>query len=271
MISVQTNVSSLSAQRNLNRTQGNLMSNIAKLSSGFRINKAADDAAGLAISEEMKADIRSLSQAKRNAADATSLLQTYEGGLEDITGMLERMRELAVQSSTGTITDTQRDYIQVEITALSSEITAIAGQTDFNGLNLLTTSVSADIQIGLDAGDTLTLSMSTGMTASALGVSLLGVSTQATAAAALATIDTALGRVSTRRAGVGALENRLDVISNNLSIRHENLSAANSRIRDTDIASEMASLTRNQILSQAGSAMLAQANASPQVALSLLG
>jgi len=271
MISVQTNVASLSAQRNLNRTQGNLMSNIAKLSSGFRINRAADDAAGLAISEEMKADIRSLSQAKRNAADATSLFQTYEGGLEDITGMLERMRELATQASTGTLTGTQRDYIQVEVSALVSEINAITQQTDFNALNLLSGTMSVTFQIGLDSSDILSVSFSTGMAASAIGVSGLQVSTQALAVGALATIDTALGNVSTRRAQVGAFENRLDVISNNISIRHENLSAANSRIRDTDIASEMASLTRNQILSQAGAAMLAQANASPQVALSLLG
>ena len=275
MITVNTNVASLRAQRNLNKTMGTLKSTVEKLSSGFRINKAKDDAAGLAISEEMKGDIRSLSVAKRNAADGQAMLQTAESGMDDITGMLQRLRELAMQSSSDGVTDSQRSYISQEVTELQGEIDRIAGDTTYNDTNLLDGSFNAEIQIGLDGttADRLTLQLSQTMDASSLGVqtSDFSLSTKADAQGALAKIDSALATVSKFRATVGAKQNRLDVISNNISAQHEALSDSNSRIRDVDIAEASAQMTRSQILQQSGAAMLAQANSFPQIALSLLG
>lgn len=269
-VSVNTNVGSLVAQRNLNNTQKSLSKTVQRLSSGFRINSASDDAAGLAISEGMKSDIRGFQQAKRNSSDATSMLQTAEGALDDITGMVHRMRELAVQSASDGVSNTQRGYIQTEVTELQSEISRIADNTEYNGTVLLNGTMSADFQIGLDNGDTLNVTISQDFDAAGLGVSGVSLATKAGANTALGTLDTALNTISSTRASIGAKSNRLDVISNNISVQIESLSDANSRIRDTDVAAESAQMTKYQILQQAGSAMLSQANSAPQVALSLL-
>ena len=271
MISVRSNVTSLSAQRNLNRTMGGLKGSIEKLSSGMRINSAADDAAGLAISEKMKADLGSLQVAKRNANDAVSVLQTAESGLDDITGMLHRLRELSMQSASDGVTDTERAYIQTETDELLAEIDRVATDTEFNGTALLDGTLDADFQIGLDNGDSLNIAVSTAMDTTGLSVNGLDISSKANAQGALATIDAALDTLNTTRSELGAKQNRVDVISSNIDATFTAMTDANSRIRDVDVAQESANMTKNQILMQAGSAMLAQANSMPQVALSLLG
>nr|WP_281285835.1 flagellin [Persicimonas caeni] len=275
---LQTNVSSMSAQRHLGKTSRALNSNIAKLSSGFRINSAADDAAGLAISEEMKADIRSLAQAERNSNDAISMIQTAEGAMGEIHGVLGRMRELAVQASSDGINDTQRGHLDTEFQELEAEIDRIAGVTKYNGNALLDGTMAATFQVGADSGETLSVSITQDFSAAGLGttpgtsdLSTVDLTSRTNADASLAEIDAAISQVSSSRASVGATQNRLEVTIDNLSVTRENLSAANSRIRDTDVASEMASMTKNQILMQAGTSMLAQANSMPQTALGLLG
>ncbi|WP_246099089.1 flagellin N-terminal helical domain-containing protein [Persicimonas caeni] len=273
---LQTNVSSMSAQRHLGKTSRALNSNIAKLSSGFRINSAADDAAGLAISEEMKADIRSLGQAERNANDAISMLQTAEGAMGEIHGVLGRMRELAVQAASDGINDTQRGHLDTEFQELEAEIDRIAGVSKYNGNNLLDGTMAATFQVGADSGETLSVSIGQDFQSTALGdgtttLSATDLTNRTNADASLAAIDGAISQVSSSRASIGASQNRLEVTIDNLSVTRENLSAANSRIRDTDVASEMASMTKNQILMQAGTSMLAQANSMPQTALGLLG
>lgn len=278
MIGVRTNVSSLNAQRHLNGTSKALQDNIAKLSSGFRINNAADDAAGLAVSEEMKSDIRSLGQASRNANDAVSLVQTAEGALGQVHNILGRMKELAVQANSDGINDTQRAHIDTEFQELVAEIDDISSTTSFNGNDLLDGTYSGSFQVGAEATDTLTISISQGFAAADLtdsaGTNNLGgadLLSTANAVTAMGVIDNAISTVSEQRAGLGASQNRLEMKIENLSVARENLEAANSRIRDVDVASEMASLTKNQILTQAGASMLAQANSGPQIALSLLG
>lgn len=270
---ILTNTSSLNAQRNLTKTQNALGTSMSRLSSGMRINRAADDAAGLAISENMRADIRSMGQAERNANDGVSLLQTAEGGMNEVSGILTRMRELAMQSSTDTVGNTERGYAQQEFAALSAEITRISEVTNFNGTKLLDGSASSiQFQVGVDntTNDSLTASIAA-MDATTLGVGAIDISTKAGAQGALGTIDTAIQNVSGARAGIGALENRLQVTISNLGTARENTSAANSRIRDADIAEESAGLTRSNILMQAGVSVLAQANQLPSMALSLLG
>lgn len=278
MIGVQTNYHSLVAQRNLNSTSGAIGENIQKLSSGFRINSAKDDAAGLAVSEEMKADIRSLGQASRNANDAISMVQVAEGGLGEVHNILGRMRELAVQANSDSINDTQRGHIDTEFQALSAEITDIASDATYNGTSLLDGTLDATFQVGVETTDTLNVAVAQGFTAADLedagGTTNLGASdltTTANAATTIGVIDNAISTVSDTRAGLGASLNRLDVKIENLAVSRENLEAANSRIRDVDVAAEMASMTKNQILMQAGTSMLAQANSLPQTALSLLG
>jgi flagellin len=276
-ISVLTNVSSLNAQRNLTSTQAALASSVGRLSSGMRINSAADDAAGLGISENLKANIRSLAQAQRNANDGISLTQVAEGSMNDMQGIVSRMRELAVQSANSTLGDTERGYIQTEFTELRSEINRISAVTDFNGQKLLDGSASTGLtfQIGIQntANDRLAMSI-TKLTASTLGSTLtIASATLASsggAQAALATFDKAIQQLSQARAKVGATQNRMTVTVSNLAVAQENLTAANSRIRDVDVAQESANLTKSQILSQAGLAVLAQANQLPQSALSLL-
>jgi flagellin len=277
-ISILTNVASLDAQRNLNTTQASLASSIGRLSSGMRINKASDDAAGLGISENLKADLRSLAQAQRNANDGVSMTQVAEGSMNEMTGLVTRMRELAVQSANQTLGTTERGYIQTEYKELQSEINRISAVTEFNGQKLLDGSASAGLafQIGMQATSNDRLSMVvTKLTTSTLGSASLHVAsakldTVTNARASLAVFDKAIEQLSTARSKVGATQNRMQVTISNLSVAHENLSAANSRIRDVDVASESSALTKAQILSQAGLAVLAQANQIPNSALSLL-
>lgn len=273
MLSVLTNTSSLAAQRNLASASGGLAENVARLSSGLRVRSAADDAAGLAISEQFKSNIRGLSQAKRNANDGVSLAQTADGSLSEVGGMLNRMRELAVQSRNGTNNTTQRGFLDDEFQQLRSEIDRITATTEFNGITLLDGSQSGGIvfQVGIGTtnDDRLTLSIAT-TSASALGLGTAQISSTAGVDLAIAAIDTAIEGVSTRRAAIGAMQNRLQVTMSNLDTYGTNLSAANSRIVDVDIAKETAEMTKHSILVQAGTAMLAQANQGPQAALRLL-
>ncbi|MBX7191906.1 MAG: flagellin FliC [Sandaracinaceae bacterium] len=277
MISINTNVAAINAQRNLGQTQTRLESNFGRLSTGLRINRSADDAAGLAISERLKSQVRSLAQAERNANDGISLLQTAEGAMNEVSGIITRIRELAVQSANGTLGTTDRSYIDNEKTALLAEIDRIAASTDFNGTQLLNgggAGVSFTFQIGSHgtAADRITVAitdMTTG-TLAAGGLGALDLTTQAGSQTALATLDTAIDDVSTARANLGAAQNRLTITIANLGNARENLSAANSRIRDVDVAAETAEMTRNNILSQSGIAVLAQANQMPTMALKLL-
>ncbi len=273
---INTNVASLNAQRNLFNTGQMLSKNLEKLSSGLRINRAGDDAAGLAISESLKSDIRALQQASRNASDGISMVQTAEGSLNEVSGIAIRLRELAEQAANGTIGASERGFLDSEFQALTSEITRITQTTEFNGTQLLDgTGGTVDIQVGTGAGVTnqIALNFGTNVNATSLGLndeSLTGATT-ANAKAALTAIDTALNTISQTRANFGAVQNRLESTVRNIGVTVENLSAANSRIRDVDVASEAASMTSNQILQQAGISVLAQANFAPQAALSLLG
>ncbi len=277
-ISILTNVASLNAQRNLNTTQTALSASIGRLSSGLRINNAADDAAGLGISENLKADLRSLSQASRNANDGVSMSQVAEGSMNEMQGIVTRMRELSVQSANQTLGTTERGYIQTEFGQLRNEINRISAVTEFNGQKLVDGSASAGLsfQVGMQntANDRISMSI-TKLTTSTLGSTSLHIasaslSTATNARAALGAFDKAIEQLSTSRAKVGAVQNRMQVTISNLAVAHENLSAANSRIRDVDVASETSQLTKSQILSQAGLAVLSQANQLPNSALSLL-
>ena len=272
-LTINTNIMSLNAQRNLSSTQNALSTSMQRLSSGLRINSAADDAAGLAISVGMNAQVKSMNQAVRNANDGVSLAQTAEGSLNETTNLLTRMRELAQESATGTVSNTQRTSIQNEFTQLSSEIDRIANATQFNGTNLLdgTLSTGISFQIGTNntANDSISLSV-TAAGSSALGLGATAVSTQGTAQSALGIIDSALSSVSTLRGTLGAVQNRLQSSISNIQVAVENVSAAMSRIRDVDVAAETANMTRANILVQAGVSILAQANSSPQAALKLL-
>ena len=277
-ISILTNVASLNAHRNLNTTQASLATSIGRLSSGMRINKASDDAAGLGISENLKADLRSLGQAQRNANDGVSLTQVAEGSMNEMSGIVTRMRELAVQSANQTLGTAERGYIQTEFGQLRTEINRISAVTEYNGQKLIDGSASAGLsfQVGMhnSANDRIAMSV-TKLTTSTLGSASLRIasaslSTVTGARNALAVFDKAIEQLSTARSKVGAVQNRMQVTINTLSVAQENLSAANSRIRDVDVASETANLTKAQILSQAGLAVLAQANQIPNSALSLL-
>jgi len=268
---VNTNVFSMDAQRNLSTVSTRLGGNFSRLSSGLRIASAADDAAGLGISERMRAQVRSLNQAGRNASDGISLVQTAEGSLNELNSNLVRMRELAVQSSNGTLNSGDRAVLQTEFSALVDEIDRVATQTTFNGVNLLDGSTTAlSIQVGTEAGETIDLSFDD-MQTSALGLSGASISDVSGAQAALDLIDTAVDSVSTLRGGLGSSQNRISSTVRSIAITSENLAAAESRIRDVDVAAESADLTRNSILQQAAVSVLAQANVQPQIALSLLG
>ena len=275
-ITINTNIASINAQRNLGVTQMLLQGNLGRLSTGQRINTAADDAAGLAISEKLKAQIRGLSQAERNANDAVSLLQTGEGALNEVSGIMARMRELAVEAANGTVGPVERGFLNDEFEALTDEIDRIADVTEFNGAKLLDGSTSNLVfQVGINATTNDRLSVSIGdMHAAQLGgtsnLANQAISTVAGAQNALAVIDAAITDISAQRGALGAIQNRLNVSIANLGSARENLSAANSRIRDVDVASETAAMTRNNILMQAGVSVLAQANQIPSVALSLL-
>ncbi|NGP58751.1 flagellin FliC [Paenibacillus thiaminolyticus] len=267
---INTNVGAINAHRNLGMNNTAMGKTMEKLSSGFRINRAADDAAGLAISEKMRFQIGGMNQAMRNAQDGISLIQTAEGALTEVHSMLQRLNTLANQSATGTYDDNDRKNTQKEVDALLAEINNIAGSTNFNGIKLLNSSANVSFQIGVEKTNTLTAAL-TSMKTSALGVSGLSISTQAKANAALSTISAAINTVAEQRAAFGAVQNRLEHTINNLGVTAENLSASESRIRNADMAKEMTDFTRNQILVQAGTAMLAQANSAPQSVLKLLG
>jgi len=272
---INTNTQAINAQRNLSRTSSSLSTSMARLSSGLRITSAKDDAAGLAISEKMKAQIRGLSQAERNANDGISLVQTAEGAMDEISGMLIRMRELSVQAANGTTDSAQKGFLNNEFSQLSSEITRIANSTEFNGTSLLNASASVTLQVGIGtttANDQLTVDFSdVRATSSSINVSTQNISTTSGAQSAISAIDTAITNLSEQRGKLGAFQNRLESTVRNLATTRENLSASNSRIRDVDVASESVSMTRSQILMQAGTAVLAQANGLPGMALALIG
>lgn len=271
-LGLQTNVPSLEVQKNMYRTQNALTKSFNKISSGFRINSAADDAAGLAISESMKAQIRSYVVAERNANDAVSMAQTAEGALGEMHNVLGRMRELAMQSANGTMSTIDRTNIMAEYSALQDELGRIQGGTNFNGVQLLDSNATAvTFQVGLnnDPNDQLTILFG-GLDITDLLATTVAGDTPDGALAALGTIDTTIQSISTQRSTLGAAMNRLEVVTHNIQTMRLNLSAANSRIRDTDVAEEMAQLSKNQILSQAGVSVLSQANQLPQLALNLL-
>ncbi|HLV64375.1 MAG TPA: flagellin [Polyangiaceae bacterium] len=271
-LNIQTNVSSLEAQIRLASNQRALQSNFNKLASGYRVNTAADDAAGLAISESMKSQIRSYAVAERNASDGISMAQTAEGALGEVHGVLGRMRELAMQASNGSLSETDRDYLNTEFGLLKEEITRIQDSTTFNGVNLVgEASSSVTFQVGLndDTSDQITVSFG-GLDLSALDSASIAGANADNALSALETIDDAIEDVSTSRSNFGSAMNRLQVATSNIQTMRLNLSAANSRIVDVDVADETAKMSRNQVLSQAGVSVLAQANQIPQLALSLL-
>jgi flagellin len=266
---IQTNVEAFNAHRYLQQSSDNMAKSMERLSSGYRINRAADDAAGLAISQKMEAQIGGLDQAQRNAGDAVSLVQTAEGALSEVHSMLQRVRDLAVQFNNGTLSTTDKAAITLEVTQLSAEISRIASQTQFNGIALLTGGTSITFQVGASDGETLSI---TGRSLFGSGASfdvnsdIFNFSGTVT----LASIDNAIDTVSTARATFGSVQNRLEHTLNNLSSYEENLTASESRIKDVDMASEMVQFTKFQILQQAGTSMLAQANSAPQSVLSLL-
>ncbi|KYG69302.1 flagellin [Bdellovibrio bacteriovorus] len=273
---IGTNVAALNAQKNLYMTQINSNRSMARLASGMRINQAADDAAGLAISENLKGQIRGLRQANRNANDGISLVQVAEGSLNEVSNMLIRLRELGVQASSDTIGETERKFLDVEYQQLKSEIQRITEATVFNGYELLNgTGGMIDIQVGVNNDpfrDRISFnSGAANASVDALGLTAESVGSKEGAQLSLDVIDQALTSVNAIRANFGALQNRLVSTSNNLLIADENLSAANSRIRDTDVAAETSEMTRNNILLQAGVSVLGQANQSQQLALKLLG
>ena len=271
---VNTNIASINAQRNLQSVTNRLGGNYRRLSTGLRITSAADDAAGLAISERLRAQVRSLDQAKRNANDGISLVQTAEGSLNEVSSILVRMRELAIQANNGTVSDADKKTLNEEFTSLVSEVNRIAKSTEFNNIKLLdgsSTSLNFQIGFGVTGGtDTIGISLSPALTTS-LGLDTLSINSSGSPSASIAAIDTAINSVSSLRGTLGAAQNRLSSTISNLGVAVENLSAANSRIRDVDVANETAQLTRNSILQQAAISVLSQANSSPQGALQLLG
>jgi len=270
---INTNVMSLNTVRVLDKSQGDLQKSMERLSSGKRINHARDDAAGMAIASGMTAQIKGMNQAVRNTNDGISLVQTADGAMEGIADKLQRIRELAVQASNGTYSDNDRSALNVEAAALIAEIDRVANAVEFNGNALLTGAYTGDIQVGNDNGDTITIATIDTMTTGASGLNLDSVavvSTTSKAASTIAVIDTALQTVNTARAELGSTQNRFETTISDLKNNVENLSAARSRIEDADFAAETANLAKNQILQQAGMAMLAQANQLPQSVLSLL-
>ncbi len=259
---INTNVDAYDAHRNLVNTEGQLSKSMQRLSSGLRINSAADDAAGLAISEKLTGQVNGLDQAQRNAQDGVSLVQTAEGSLNEVHSMLQRVRELAVQYSNGTLATSDKAAIQSEVNQLQSEIARIGSTAQFNGIALFSASTTISFQVGANDGEQI--SVTTTDMASLVGTISLGSSTT------LSTIDGYINAVSTQRAEFGAVQNRLQYTMDNLSTYEENLSSSLSRIRDVDMASEMVNFTKEQILQQAGTSMLAQANSAPQSVLKLL-
>jgi flagellin len=274
---VRSNVQSVFAQNRLNKSQADFSSSLEKLASGSRINKAADDAAGLSVSTVFEHRIKAQSAARQNAQEGISMIQTAEGGVEQVRAMLDRMRELAVRSSSETLSTSDRSNADLEFQQLKGEINRISASTAYNGKTLLAASLVATFQVGMDDAATnrivvtVTGDFSTGGADSILLLTNAEVDTAASAQGALDLIDNALSKVNTYRSKLGSTQNRLERAISNLDADIENSVASNSRIRDVDFASETASFTRSQILIQSGTAILAQANSSPQAALSLLG
>ena len=269
---INHNIASLNTYRQLSTNNANTNKSLEKLSSGLRINRAGDDAAGLAISEKMRAQVRGLDQSSRNAQDGISLIQTAEGALNETHSILQRVRELTVQTANDTNTAGDRINIQAEVSQLTSEITAISTKTQFNTKGLIDGSAANIIlQIGANSGQTLAITIAT-MDAGALGIGSVDLSatTDFTFGQQLSLVDTAIGKVSTERSKLGAVQNRLEHTINNLGTSSENLTAAESRVRDVDMAKEMMEFTKNNILTQAAQSMLAQANQQPQGVLQLL-
>ena len=265
---IQNNVEAFNAHRNLSWTEGSLARSMERLSSGYRINRAADDAAGLAISERLRGQIGGLEQVQRNVQDAVSLVQTAEGSLSEVHAMLQRVRELAVQYKNGSLSDADRTAIQSEVNQLASEVERIGQSAEFNGIKLLNAAATLSFQVGSQDAQTITVAT----------ISLGGASGVGSTYAALSSvsntdidqIDTAINNVSAQRAQFGAVQNRLEYTLRNAAIYQENLTASESRIRDVDMAAEMVNFTKLQILQQAGTSMLSQANMSSQGVLSLL-
>ena len=272
---VNTNIASMGAQRNLFNVTDRLQGNFSRLSSGLRIASAADDAAGLGISERMRSDIRSFGAAERNAMDGLSMSQTAEGALGEVSNILGRLRELSVQSANGTLSTDDRTTIDTEATQLTDELDRISNDTEFNDINILDgtagTAGIVAIQVGLDTGQTIDLDFSQDTDTAGLALGTLDLSTAAGASTALAALDTAIDTVNTVRGEQGAVQNRLQSSIRSIQTVRENMSAAESRIRDVDVAFETAEMTRNSILQQAATSVLAQANSQPQLALNLLG
>jgi flagellin len=263
---INTNVEAFNAHRQLVGSSGKIAKSMERLSSGYRINRAADDAAGLAISEKLRGQIGGLAQAERNAQDAISLVQTAEGSLQEVHSMLQRIRELAVQYKNGTLSTSDRTAIQSEVNLLASEIERIGAQAQFNGIPLLSQASSITFQVGAEDGEVITVpTISLGQ-----GVPLTAFQLVTTGGTDISEIDAAIGNVSAQRAQFGAVQNRLEHTIANLASYQENLTASESRIRDADMASEMVQFTKFQILQQAGTSMLSQANQAPQSVLSLL-
>lgn len=266
---INQNALAINAYRNLSATNVTLGKSLEKLASGFRINRAADDAAGLVISQGLRAQTAGLRQATRNAQDGISVVQTAEGALNEVHTMLERVRTLAVQAAnTGGNSTEARTALQNEVTQLGAEISRIASSTKFGTEELLDGTYSGTFQVGANAGETISIGIGASVTGAGTAVS--GLDLVGSASAAITAVDTQIGNISTLRGQLGAVQNRFESVVNNLNVTVENLVASESRIRDTDMASEMTTFTRNQILSQAGTAMLSQANGVPQTVLSLL-
>jgi flagellin len=260
---ITQNIEALTASRHLQATTLNLTKSMEKLSSGYRINSAADDAAGLGISESMRSQIRGLAQGQKNIQDGVSMVQTAEGNLDEVHSILQRVRELAVEYRNGSLSAAGKGAIQSEVDQLSAEITRIGNAAVFNGVSLLSGSASVTFQVGANDGETIAISFAN--LATAVGAAYSNMAT-----ASLAAIDAAVDAVSAMRSGLGAVQNRLEHALSVTGVYQENLTSAESRIRDVDMAEEMVTLTKNQILQQAGTAMLAQANQAPQSVLSLL-
>ena len=270
-IRINTNVSAINTRRHLLNSTAKYGKSMEKLSSGLRINRAGDDAAGLAISEGLKSDIRALNQASRNAADGISLIQTGEGSMDEVSSILLRMKELAQQSMNGTLSNTDRGYLGSEYTSLSAEIDRIASGTSFNGVELLDSTLSLNIQVGIGTAstDSVNVTLDTNMNAAGIGLNA-GINTATAARTSMDEVDSAMEAVITARGDFGALQNRLETSIRNISMTSENLSAANSRIRDVDVANETSRLTSFQILQQAGMSMLSSANMTTGLAMALL-
>ncbi len=271
-IRINTNISSITTQRHLLNSTNMFAKSMEKLSSGLRINRAGDDAAGLAISEGLKSDLRALDQASRNAADGISLVQTGEGSLDEVSNILLRMKELAEQSLNGTLSNTERGYLNSEFSNLTSEIDRISDSTEFNGVKLLDGSESSPIKIQVGIGtataDSVSIDLSDDLDAAGIGITG-SIDTSANATTAMGQIDDAIAAVTSARSTFGAIQNRLESSIRNIGLQSENLAAANSRIRDVDVAKETSTLTSYQILQQAGVSMLAQAKQAQGLALAL--